>query len=315
VNRSKIAIGAALLFVGLPTVLISVVYASFYAVFYFPNRSGAIAGTLASSGENREYLLYVPKSYDRAKPTPLVISLHTSMSWPTSAMNISRWNQVADEQGFIVVYPAGTGHGPKSWEMTGSETPSRMPDVIFISDLIDKLEASYNIDKTRIYANGMSNGGGMAFVLSCTLSDRVAAIGMVSAGLDPDWNWCKDHRPVPVIAFHGTADPICPYDGGPSKLAGGSFPSIRGFIANWSRRNECRPHPIESSVAADVTRLEYTNCAEDAGVVLYTIKGEGHQWPGGKPIVAKWLVGPYSHGIDATRQMWAFFGEHQLRSK
>ena len=228
-------------------------------------------------------------------------------------MVISQWNKVADENGFIVVYPEGSGFGPKSWEITGSETPARMPDVVFISDLIDKLEASYNIDKTRIYANGMSNGGSMAFVLSCTLSDRIAAVGMVSAGLYPEWNWCTDHRPVPVIAFHGTADPICPYIGGPSKLAGGSFPSVRGFFANWSRRNQCRTSPIESSVRADVTRLEYTNCAGDAGVVLYTVKGEGHQWPGGRPIVAKWLVGPYSHSIDATRQMWAFFREHQLR--
>ena len=184
-NRRKVVIGAALLFIGLPSLLVAALYAFFYCVFYFPNRSGAVAGTLISSGENRDYLLYVPKSYDRAKPTPLVITLHTSMSWPSSAMNISRWNSIADDQGVIVVYPAGTGHGAKSWEMTGSETPSRMPDVIFISDLIDKVEASYNIDKTRIYANGMSNGGGMAFVLSCTLSDRIAAVGMVSAGLDP----------------------------------------------------------------------------------------------------------------------------------
>ena len=157
-------------------------------------------------------MLYVTKSYDRAKPTPLVINLHTSMSWPSSSMAISQWNQVADEYGFIVVYPEGTGLGPKSWERTGSETPARMPDVIFISDLIDKLEASYNIDKTRVYANGMSNGGGMSFVLSCTLSDRIAAVGMVSAGLDPRWDWCTDHRPVPVIDFHGTADPVCPYN-------------------------------------------------------------------------------------------------------
>jgi polyhydroxybutyrate depolymerase len=230
-------------------------------------------------------------------------------------MVISQWNSVADENGFIVVYPEGTGFGPKSWEMTGSETPSRMPDVIFISELIDKLEASYNIDKTRIYANGMSNGGGMAFVLSCTMSDRIAAVGMVSAGLDPEWNWCTDHRPVPVIAFHGTADPICPYNGGPSKLGGGTFPNVPGFMASWSRRNQCGPNPIESAITTDVTRLQYTDCADNAGVVLYTVKGEGHQWPGGKPIVAKWLVGPYSRSIDATRQMWAFFREHQLTRK
>jgi polyhydroxybutyrate depolymerase len=312
-NIRKIAVRAVLVLIGLPIVFTLILFGFFYSVFYFPNWSSATTGTLISAGEKRKYLLYAPKNYDRAKPVPLVITLHTSMSWDSSAMVISQWNKVADENGFIVVYPEGSGFGPKSWEMTGSETPARMPDVIFVSDLIDKLEASYNIDKTRIYANGMSNGGGMAFVLSCTLSDRIAAVGMVSAGLYPEWNWCTDHRPVPVIAFHGTADPICPYNGGPSKLAGGSFPSVRGFFANWSRRNQCRTSPIESSVPADVTRLEYTNCADDAGVVLYTVKGEGHQWPGGRPIVAKWLVGPYSHSIDATRQMWAFFREHQLR--
>jgi polyhydroxybutyrate depolymerase len=314
-NSRKIVIRAALVLTGLPIVLVSFAFGFFYSVFYFPNRSSATTGTIVSSGAKREYLLYVPKSYERGKPTRLVITLHTSMSWDSSAMVISQWNSVADENGFVVVYPEGTGFGPKSWEMTRSETPSQMPDVIFISELIDKLEASYNIDKTRIYANGMSNGGGMAFVLSCTLSDRIAAVGMVSAGLDPGWSWCTDHRPVPVIAFHGTSDPICPYNGGPSKLGGGTFPSVPGFMANWSRRNHCGPNPIESAIAADVTRLQYTDCADNAGVVLYTVKGEGHQWPGGKRVAAEWMVGPYSRSIDGTRQMWAFFSEHQLTSK
>ena len=308
----KILIRAALVLIGLPIVLVSLAFGFFYSVFYFPNWARATPGTIISSGEERKYLLYVPRSYDRAKPTPLVISLHTAMSWPSSAMAISQWNPVADKDGFIVVYPEGTGRGAKSWEMTGSEAPSRMPDVMFISELIDKLEASYNIDKTRVYANGMSNGGGMAFVLSCTLSDRIAAVGLVSAGLYPEWNWCTDHRPVPVIAFHGTADPICPYNGGPLKLGGGTFANVPGFMANWSRRNQCGPSPSESAVAPDVTRLQYTDCADNAGVVLYTVKGGGHQWPGGKRVPAEWMIGRYSRSIDATGQMWAFFREHQL---
>jgi len=314
-NGRKIVIRAAQVLIGLPIVLVLILFGFFYSVFYFSNWTRATTGSIISSGQKREYLLYLPKSYDGAKPTPLVITLHTSMSWDSSAMVISQWNSVADENGLIVVYPEGTGFGPKSWEMTGRETPSRMPDVIFISELIDNLEASYNIDKTRIYANGMSNGGGMAFVLSCTLSDRIAAVGMVSAGLDPDWEWCPDHRPVPVIAFHGTADPICPYNGGPSKLGGGTFPSVPGFMANWSRRNRCGPNPIEYAVAPGVTRLQYTDCANDANVMLYTVKGEGHQWPGGMRLRVEWMVGPYSRSIDATRQMWAFFRAHQLARK
>jgi polyhydroxybutyrate depolymerase len=196
--------------------------------------------------------------------------------------------------------------------MAGSETPSRMPDVIFISKLIDKLEASYSIDRARVYVNGMSNGGGMAFVLSCTLSHRIAAVGLVSAGLDPGWGWCKDDTPVPVIAFHGSADPVCPYKGGYSKLAGGTFPSIPGFMATWSRRNRCKPNPSESAVAGGVTRLDYTSCPDGADVVLYTIEGEGHQWPGGRRVAAEWMLGKYSRSIDATRQMWTFFQEHTL---
>ncbi len=314
-NIRKLAIRAGLVLIGLPIVLVLILVGFFYSVFYFPNWTTAASGTIISSGQKREYLLYVPKSYDPAKPAPLVITLHTSMSWDRSAMAISQWNRVADENGFIVVYPEGTGVGPKSWEMIGSETPSRMPDVIFISQLIDKLEASYNIDKSRIYANGMSNGGGMAFVLSCTLSDRIAAVGMVSAGLDPGWDWCTDHRPVPVIACLGTAAPGGLANGCDSKLAGGSFPGVLGFMANWSRRNQCGPNPSESAFNADVTRLQYADCADNAAVVLYTIKGEGHQWPGGKRVAAEWMLGPYSRGIDATRQMWAFFRQHQLTRK
>jgi polyhydroxybutyrate depolymerase len=158
----------------------------------------------------------------------------------------------------------------------------------------------------------MSNGGSMTVVLACTLFDRVAAVGMVSPGLDPDWNFCKDRRPMPAIAFHGTADPICPYAGGRSKLGGGPFAGIRGFMADWARQNHCRSNSTESPVAPDVTRLDYTDCEDDAGVVLYSVKGGGHQWPGGERIVAQWLVGRYSDGVDATRQMWAFFSRHPL---
>jgi polyhydroxybutyrate depolymerase len=161
----------ALAVVGVPLLLGLTAVVSFYALFYFPNRTTASAGTIVSSGVTREYLLYVPRSYDPARPTPLVVSMHPAMSWPTSQMNISRWNDVADENGIIVVYPAGTGGGPRTWFMEGSRTPSRMPDVVFLSKLIGALQASYNVDPARIYADGLSNGGGMAFALACGLAD------------------------------------------------------------------------------------------------------------------------------------------------
>ena len=100
-NIRKMVLGAVLVFIGLPVVFVLVAVVSFYSFFYSMPRAN---GTLVSSGQKREYLLYVPKSYDRTKPTPLVISLHTAATWPATQMEISQWNKVADEHGFIVVY-------------------------------------------------------------------------------------------------------------------------------------------------------------------------------------------------------------------
>ena len=299
----KLVIGGVLVVIGLPVALVLIAAASICVL----DRSN---GTIVSSGQKREYLLYVPRSYDPAKPTPLVISMHAAAVWPAQQMNLSRWNRLADEYGFIVVYPSGSGV-PRIWHV--NRGAGLMRDVRFISELIDTLKTAYNIDPARIYANGFSLGGGMAFVLSCALSDSIAAVGMVAAAQALPWNWCTDHRAVPMIAFHGTADLRVPYEGGPSPDPFNplTFPAVRDWTANWARRNRCAPDPIESVVAADVTRLKYTNCANDAAVVLNTIRGGGHTWPGGRAL-PEWIVGPTSRSIDATTEMWTFFREHRL---
>jgi polyhydroxybutyrate depolymerase len=263
-------------------------------------------GTIVSSGSTRQYLLYVPKNYDRSKATPLIISLHPAATWPAAEMEISRWNELADEQGFIVVYPSGSDV-PRVWPMGQSSLGT---DVKFISDLIDKLEAAYNIDPNRIYADGMSNGGGMAFALSCRLSNRIAAVGAVAAAqafLPVDQ--CGDSRPVPTVAFHGTADTFAPYQGGSSPVSPDQFPNIWDWTARVARRNQCSGDPIDARITASVHRLAYTNCANNADVILYTIEGGGHTWPGGKALPER-IVGRTNREINATRVMWAFFVQH-----
>jgi polyhydroxybutyrate depolymerase len=302
-NRRGVIV-AVLALIGLPAALVL----SEAVQFHVQNRSN---GTMVSSGEEREYLLYVPKSYDPARPTPLVISMHGAGLWGAAQKEISQWNRVAEENGLLVVYPSGVpGDGPRIWR--AYRGPGLMKDVRFISELIDKLQAGYNIDPKRIYADGFSNGGGMAFVLSCTLSDRIAAVGLVASAQLLPWTWCADHRPVPMIAFHGTADSATPYHGGKTWVAPEPFPSIPMWTANWARRNRCETNPAESSLAADVTRLEYANCADDAAVVFYTIAGGGHSWPGGGPL-PEWFVGPITRNIDASSQNWAFFRKHPMR--
>jgi polyhydroxybutyrate depolymerase len=153
----------------------------------------------------------------------------------------------------------------------------------------------------------------MSFALSCTLSDRIAGVGMVAAAQTLPWTWCKDSRPVPMIVFHGTADPEIPYNGGSSWLSPRPFPSTPKWTANWAIRNRCRPDAVDSTLTPDVTRRAYEKCADDAEVVLYTVHGGGHTWPGGMQL-PEWFVGRTTHTINATKLMWAFFSEHPLRT-
>ena len=294
----------ALAFVVLP-ILVGLIAA---AVIRLLDRTN---GSIVSGGRTRRYLVHVPPSYDRTKPMPLVISMHGAGGWPRQQQWLSRWSDLADAQGFIVVYPAGTGF-PQIWHVFRDAGLER--DVQFMSRMIDTLERTYNIDSTRIYANGISNGGGMAFVLSCTLSNRIAAIGLVAAAETLPWSWCEDQRPVPMIAFHGTADPIIPYTGGHSPLAPQTFPDVQSWVSRWAQRNRCDPAPRDASVAPDVMRREYTGCTDSDGVVLYTIRGGGHTWPGGKPL-PRILAGATTREIDATREMWKFFRKHTLQTE
>ncbi len=305
----RFLLGAAGAVVGLPLLFVLVV-----AVWI--GLLDRTDGRIVAAGEEREYLLHVPDGYDPAIRAPLVVSLHAGVTWPAHQANLSRWNRLADEQGFIVVYPSGTaqllGTARVWWT-----TPERAAlDAEFIAALIDRLAAEYAIDPARIYVNGMSNGGGMAFALSCLLADRIAAVGLVAAAQQLPSGWCAATRPMPVIAFHGDADRLVPYEGGPLgdplNPVKPVYPAVRDWVAAWAARNRCAAGSVESAVAADVTRREYLDCAEDADVVLYTLLGGGHSWPGGKP-PPRWRVGATNTSIDATAAMWEFFLRHPLR--
>ncbi len=266
--------------------------------------------SIVSGGERRSYLLHVPASYDPATPVPLIISIHGFAEWPAHQMQTSLWNDLADRQGFIVVYPAGTGF-PRRWRTGGGTSADAMQDVKFIADLIDALAARYNIDRTRIYANGLSNGGGMSYQLACRLADRIAAAGSVSGAYLLPLSACQPSRPVPLIAFHGTADPVVPYAGGPSRSFDLPFPDVPAWIAAYAERNGCEATPSPLPARGEVGGVQYTGCRDDAEVVFYTIAGGGHAWPGGEPL-PRFIVGQTSQDIDATAVMWEFFSRHAL---
>jgi len=269
-------------------------------------------GRIRSSGRLRHYLLHVPESYDPEQPAPLVVSLHGYVQWPAHQQAMTGWNALADQHGFLVVYPQGTGF-PLRWRAqsvpSGEQGMAR--DIQFIADLLDHLCDAYSIDEERIYINGMSNGAGMTHLLACRMPERIAAIGGVAGAYlyqpAPD----EPGRPVPLIAFHGTDDPVVPFDGGPNHVMHRRFrfPSVEGWAAGWAERNGCAETPEEMRKVEDVRRLRYAGCREDAGVVLYIIEGGGHTWPGGSRLPV-WLTGHTSRSVDATSLMWSFYCRH-----
>lgn len=294
--KRRLVLAGALALLDLPLA----VAATGAVAFHRANRGN---GAIVSSGVKRDYVLYVPRTYDRSRPAPLVISMHGAALWGAAQRDISGWNRVAEREGFIVVYPSGEGGGTeRTWGVERGEKLGR--DVRFIGDLIDTIAASYHIDRARVYADGLSNGGGMAFVLSCTMPTRIAAVGLVSSAQTLPWDWCTDRHPVPMIAIHGTADSVVPYRGGRTWVSPRPFPSMVQWTENWARRNRCAA-ATDSAIAADVVRRTYSGCAAD--VVLYTVNGGGHTWPGSSDVLPEWFVGRTTHNIDAAETLWAFF--------
>ena len=280
-----------------------------FLLYFALNRS---RGELISNGQRRKYLLHVPHTYDPNHPTALIISLHGFKDWPARQKRKSGWNELSEQEGFIVVYPKGQGI-PLFWRMfknDGGLVPS-MENVTFIADLIDHLSTKYNIDTGHIYVNGFSNGGGMAYMLGCMLSDRIAAIGCVSGAYIFLPERCKATRPVPMIAFHGTGDKVVPYYGGTTKRSHYSFPSIPDLIAKIAKQNGCNPAPKTIESEYGIEGIWYSDSHHRTDVILYTIPDWGHAWSK-ENREGCYLTIKRQKPFSSTKEMWKFFKKHSL---
>ncbi len=268
---------------------------------------------------DRTYLVHVPDKYDAERPTPVVLALHGAAMNGAMMASFSGLNETADEAGFIVVYPNGTGYGPfLAWNaggFKGSRVHNKADDVAYIGDLLDDLVTVANVDEKRVYACGMSNGGMMCYRLAAELSDRIAAIAPVAGTMVIKES--KPIRPVPVIHFHGLKDNIVRF-----KTTSGTTPSfiklkgVEDSIQTWVKLNECEENPAINTLSNDgdemkVTRRTFGNGKDGAEVVLIVIDDGGHTWPGQQPPVG--FIGKSAMNVSANDLMWKFFVKHPMK--
>lgn len=291
---------------------------------------------LKFDGRIRSYQIHIPPSYDGREPVPVVITLHGHPSWCMDPKFFTGFDEKANKEGFIVVYP--NGHLAPLLERILIFFNTLFPiarlwncwdycdidDVGFIRALINHLDSTLNINSSRIYITGISGGGMMTYRLGADLSDIVAAIAPIAGSIGGIWYAestlyfiPKPAHPMPVIVFHGLQDRNLPYDGG---WVNGTirlwntnikvdintyFLSVDESVSFWVEHNNCNPIPeIETSPSGNIIKQTYANGTDSSEVVLYTVVDGGHEWFGGPE--AFW---PPCE-ISATDLMWEFFESH-----
>ena len=260
-------------------------------------------------GLERDYILYVPATFNPNASAPLVLNFHGYTSSANAQMLYGDFRPIADTAGFLIVHPQGTIDilGNTHWNV-GWGTSS-IDDIGFTSALIDSLSSDYNIDSERVYSTGMSNGGFMSYTLACELSYRIAAVASVTGSMTLNQpNTCDPLHPMPVMEIHGTADDVVSYNG--SVL----FESIDNVLDYWSDFNNCNPDPIitdmpdiEPNDNSTVEHHLYENGDNGIEVEHFKVINGGHKWPGS-------IIGGSgtNYDIDASVEVWRFFSRYDI---
>ncbi len=274
---------------------------------------GDAARQLTVGGRVRTYLVHRPPGFHPG--LPVVLAFHGGGGTAAGMARISGLDAVADAHGFVVVYPQGVGN---SWAGGKGDTPADaagVDDVGFVDALIDQLAAQDGVDPTRVFATGLSSGGFMTQRLGCQLAPRIAGIAPVAATLiGTIAQTCAPTVPMPVLEIQGTADPLVPYGGGHVRGRGpGGNPTLSApaTVAHWAQVNGCTTPPETAAlpvVVRDGTRARTDTYRCPGGpVVLYSVIGGGHTWPGGEQYLPVGVVGRTSRQFDASETMWSFF--------
>jgi polyhydroxybutyrate depolymerase len=284
--------------------------------------------TLQHGGRERSAIVHVPRQAAERPAFPVVLNFHGGGGHGANQKEYSLLDALAESENFLAVYPNGTGRLSGrllTWNAgtcCAYSVINKIDDVGFVRALIDRIADNFPIDRRRIYATGMSNGGMMAHRLAAEASDIVAAVAPVAGGMVLPM--VKSARAVPVLHIHSVDDPRALYAGGlgppfPFTKNQVLHPNIDEMIKRWAEHNGCAADPMIVDQRVDrtprghsATRYVFPNCRDGASVVLWKLTGAGHVWPGGKQKVLERILGPSTYIIDANREMWEFFKRFAL---
>ncbi|MFN8550714.1 MAG: alpha/beta fold hydrolase [Candidatus Obscuribacterales bacterium] len=273
------------------------------------------------NGINRRYYFYKPES--AILPAPLVLAFHggggTAEGTDKCTGGLAK---LADEKGFIVVYPDALD---KHWNDGRPDlSKTNYDDVGFISKIIDELNAQKLINSGRVYATGISNGGFFSQYLAIQLPNKIAAVATVAASV-PKSFLDLEVSPVPIMMLLGTKDTLVPWEGG--KVGGKILRTGRGEVIPgrravefWLTKNNNTAKPkcteLPDKDPKDNSRVsveQYGTAGSANEVLLYEIRGGGHTWPDGQQYLPKSIIGPVCHDFDGNAAIWNFFERHTLK--
>jgi len=272
-------------------------------------------------GSRRSYLVHVPPAYETRAPLPLVVAIHGAFETAKDMEKRSGFSDLADKEGFAVVYPNGFGlfgflQHWNAGHCCGKAAADGIDDVGFLVEVIEDVKKRLPIDPKRVYMVGFSNGGMLALRFAAektntlsALATVAATIGSTTVGDAPLWRMPDPKAPLPLIFFHGLADEAIPAQGGISPKRGGdqSFFSVDDSTGFWISNNGCDPDPItEETRNGAVHRQTWQGCDQDANVKLYLLEDLGHVWPGLHDTADLAPDHPLKN-FDAAAIIWDFF--------
>ena len=277
----------------------------------------------------RSYSMYVPSTWQTNVASPLLIALHGLSGWDLQLMDNTGFNNLAEANNFIVVYPNGTGEklgdrgirswngGKVGWCTSGNCPPSqisKIDDVGYISKLIDDVSNRYLIDSKRVYLTGHSNGSQLAQRVACQLSNRITAVAVVAGHLALDA--CNPDSAVSLLQIYGTEDTLNPENGGTAKISFGIYSyafnsePVMKSVQKMAAANGCSANYTENNnfLNKDLTIYTWPGCKSGVVVSSMKILGASHAWMGHPAQSAdsvKLSGEPYMK-VDASKVIWAF---------